>query len=148
MPVLPLPVGEIETLYGEKHVWQKTLLRPGENPLKDLSGDLFDVQLQVDVGGVKEFSFKCRGRTEVYCALRKTLNCLGKETLVDATDGRLTLRFLVDRTSVEVFANDGMASMTGWFLPKPGGHALELFADGGIATIESMTVYKLKSAWR
>jgi sucrose-6-phosphate hydrolase SacC (GH32 family) len=77
-----------------------------------------------------------------------TANCLGKETLVDAPDGRMTLRFLVDRTSVEVFANDGMVSMTGCFLPKPSSHALELFADGGIATIKSMTVYELKSAWR
>jgi sucrose-6-phosphate hydrolase SacC (GH32 family) len=55
------------------------------------------------------------------------------------------VEFLIDRTSVEVFVNDGEISSTRYSLPK--GTGLSVKAEGGPATIESLTVYPLNSAW-
>ena len=142
-----LPAKEIESLHEKKHAWKNTLLKPGENLLKDVSGELFDVQLQVDLAGARKFGVTCRGEAVTYSAEKRALTCLGREAPVDAADGRITLRILVDRTSIEVFANDGKVSMSSCFLPDPGKSGLELFADGGSPKILSMTVYELKPAW-
>jgi sucrose-6-phosphate hydrolase SacC (GH32 family) len=142
-----LPVKEIESIYGKKHAWKGKTIEPGENFLKDVSGSLFDIQLQVDLAGAKEFGVKCRGEAVTYSAGKEALTCLGREAKVDTANGQITLRILVDRTSIEVFANDGKVSMSSCFLPDPGKAGLELFSDGGSPKILSMTVYELKSAW-
>jgi len=61
--------------------------------------------------------------------------------------GRLHLRILVDRTSLEVFGNDGRAAMTSCFLPKAAEKSLAVYATGGAAKIVSLQVFTLKSAW-
>ncbi len=142
-----LPVKEIESLHGKKHAWKNTILKPGGNLLKDVPGELFDIQLQADLAGATKFGVTCRGEAVTYSAEKKTLTCLGKEAPIDAADGRIALRILVDRTSIEVFANDGKVSMSSCFLPDPAKSGLELFADGGSPKILSMTVYELKPAW-
>ena len=145
--VCRLPAKEIESLYGKRHAWKDTIAKPGENLLKDVSGELFDIRLQVDLAGATTFGVTCRGEAVTYSAEKKTLTCLGKKASVDAANGRITLRILVDRTSIEVFANDGKVSMSSCFLPDPGKSGLELFCDGGSPRILSMAVYELKSAW-
>jgi sucrose-6-phosphate hydrolase SacC (GH32 family) len=143
-----LPVGEIKSLYAKEHAWNDAALKPGENPLRAVSGGLLDIQLQADLAGAKVFGVKCRGQAVTYSAARRALTCFGREAPLDAAGGRLTLRILVDRTSIEVFANDGKVSMSACFLPGPDNAGLELFFDGGSPKIVSMTVHELCSAWR
>jgi sucrose-6-phosphate hydrolase SacC (GH32 family) len=142
-----LPVKEIKSLYGKKQTWKNLIVRPGENPLQDISGGLFDIQLQANLAGAKEFGLKCGGEPVKYSSDRRTLSCLGKEAPVEAANGCLTLRILVDRTSIEVFAGDGKVAMSSCFLPGPQNTGLELFSLGGSLKIVSMTVHSLKSAW-
>ena len=142
-----LPVKEIENIYGKKHAWKDETVKPGENLLKDVYGGLYDIQLQVDLAGAKEFGIKCRGEAVTYSAERKVLSCLGKEAPVEAANGQITLRILVDRTSMEVFANDGKTVMTSCFLAKPDNTGLELFSKDSSPRILSMTVYELTSCW-
>lgn len=142
-----LPAKEIAGLYQKKHAWKDEVVRPGENLLKGVSGDLFDIQVQVDLAGARTFGVTCRGEAVTYSAEKGTLACLGREAKVDAAGGRLALRILVDRTSMEVFADDGKVSMSSCFLPDPEKPGLELSSDGGSPKILSMTVYELKSAW-
>ena len=52
---------------------------------------------------------------------------------------------LVDRTSVDTFVNEGELSSTRFALPKSNG--LSLKAEGGPVTIQSLTLYRLNSAW-
>jgi len=142
-----LPVKEIENIYGKKHAWKDETVRPGENLLKDVSGDLFDIKLEADLAGAKEFGIKCLGEAVTYSAEKKALTCLGKEAPLEVENDLIKLRILVDRTSIEVFAHDGKVVMTSCSLPDPDSPGLELFSDGGSPKILSMTVYELKSAW-
>ncbi|MGO9108699.1 MAG: glycoside hydrolase family 32 protein [Thermoguttaceae bacterium] len=142
-----LPVGEIKSIYAKEHIWKNKTVRPGENLLKDVSGDLFDIQLQVDLAGAQDFGIKCRGYAVTYSSEKKTLTCLGRTAPVDAVNGQIILRILVDRTSIEVFANDGKVSMSSCCLTDKEKAGLELFSDGPSPKIASMTVYELKSIW-
>ncbi len=142
-----LPVGEIKSIHEKKHTWKNRTIKPGENPFKDISGDLFDIQLQVSLSGASKFGIKCRGGAVTYSAEKGILTCLGREAPLETANGQINLRILVDRTSIEVFGNDGKVSMTSCFLPRPEDAGLELFSNGGDPKILSLTVCELKSVW-
>ncbi len=63
-------------------------------------------------------------------------------------DGKIKLRILLDRTSVETFGNDGEVVIPTCFLPAENDQRLELFAVGGNAKIISLDVFPLQSAWQ
>jgi sucrose-6-phosphate hydrolase SacC (GH32 family) len=65
---------------------------------------------------------------------------------LELKDGRLTMRLLVDRASVEVFGNEGKLSLSSCFVPQAEG--LEAYCTGGNVRIVSLKVYELKSAWK
>jgi levanase/fructan beta-fructosidase len=73
---------------------------------------------------------------------------LGREGALAPENGRIKLHILVDRTSVEVFGNDGRLSMSSCFLPRAENQNLGVFSVGGTARIVALRVYSLKSAWR
>jgi fructan beta-fructosidase len=59
---------------------------------------------------------------------------------VPLEDGRLRLRIFLDRCSVEVFAQDGTATITDQIFPADSSTALALLAEGEGATLVSCTV--------
>jgi fructan beta-fructosidase len=142
-----LPAKEIASLYKRKHTWKNKTLKPNENLLRNIPGELFDIQMQIDLAGTRELGIKCKGEAATYSAEKGTLTCLGMEAKVDAPNGQLTLRILLDRTSMEVFANDGKVSMSSCFLPDQENSGLELFSGGGNPKLLSITVCELKSIW-
>ena len=75
------------------------------------------------------------------------ISCLGRSANLSPVKGVVTLRILLDRTSLEVFANDGKVSMTSCLLPAQQDTLLELYAKGAEAHVESLTVHNLRSAW-
>src|SRR4029453_17083229 len=64
---------------------------------------------------------------------------------VDA-QGNVTLRIYVDRSSVEVFAQNGLRTITDQVFPAEGAGRVALFADGGTAQLKSLTVTPLRQA--
>lgn len=62
-------------------------------------------------------------------------------------DGRVTLRVLVDRSSVEVFANEGARVLTHCIFPDPGSDGVAAFASGGSARLVSLDTWSLRSIW-
>jgi sucrose-6-phosphate hydrolase SacC (GH32 family) len=70
------------------------------------------------------------------------------KTRLALDNGRLTPRILVDRASVEVFANGGEAVIPSCFLPDENNPGVQFYSTGGQAKIVSMHVYPLRSAWQ
>jgi sucrose-6-phosphate hydrolase SacC (GH32 family) len=124
-----LPVREIEALRGAPQHWANLELKPGENPLAGLSGDLWDIQAIIEAPPVVELGLRMHGHAVA----------LGKRVR--------QLRVLVDRTSVEAFVNDGEKVMPACYLPVEGAPALELTVQGGVAKIVSLDVFPLRPAW-
>ena len=57
-----------------------------------------------------------------------------------ARHGKVRLRILVDWSSVEVFADRGQTVITDQIFPAATSDGIELFADGGSATVDSLTI--------
>ena len=147
------PVREIELLHGARHAWGNLTLRPGENPLAGLSGDLFDLRAVIEPGSAEEVAFVLRGEPVVYNVARQEISCLrtqassGHTAPLRLIDGRIQLRMLLDRTSLEVFGNHGEISMPTCFLPDQENLSLAVQATGGEAKIVELEVAEVRSAW-
>ena len=61
---------------------------------------------------------------------------------------RSELRILVDWSSVEVFGGDGQGVITDQIFPSPTSDGIQLFADGGHATLQRLKIQPLRSSWR
>ena len=117
-------------------------VNPGENPLADITGDLFDIEMDIEGGASSEFGIRLHDEAVAYA--NNKISCLGSAANVSPVYGRMKLRILVDRTSIEVFANDGEVSMTSCFLPKEKDTGLEFYTKGQSVRIRSLRVSKLK----
>ena len=63
-------------------------------------------------------------------------------------NGIVTLRVLVDRSSVEVFADRGQRTITDQIFPDRNSQAIRVFSTGGRAQLQKLTIWQLRSAWR
>ncbi len=141
------PVKEIEALYQKSNDFKDLVLKAGENPLKEIQGDLFDIAAEIEPGEASEVGFLIRGE-KVSCLIKdRKVTCLGKEAELGPTTTTIDFRILVDRASLEVFANQGRVSMTSCFLPKAEEKGLAIYSVGGTAKIKNLRVSELKPVW-
>ncbi len=145
---------------GETSSYAVTNLREAESRLILADqGDLFDVRMEIEVGGDergrvdgeiaggKGFAVEVQGHRVEYDAGRQTLSCMGKNVALRIIDGRVRLQLLIDRTSLEIFGNDGEVSMSCCFLPAASNHRLALSATDRGVRIVTLIVHELRSAW-
>lgn len=170
MRLFRMPIAEIKNLYQSEQKWQKAVSRQDDNPLKDLKGDLYDISLEIDLKKFTSFQIGVRGATIQYDILNKILRCGGpavqnnfppdnwKAYLKKHTDqfnnmgeaplapqnGKIKLRILVDRTTVEIFGNDGQVVISSCFLPDET-KWYTLSAEGEINV--NAEIHALQSAW-
>ena len=119
----------------------------GENLLSGISGDLFDIRAEIELDNATDFGFTIRGAKIQYNVPNGQLSCFGKSVPLEPTQNKINLQILVDRTSVEVFGNDGRISISSCFLPDLENTSLGIYASGGEAKVMSLDVYELCSAW-
>lgn len=62
---------------------------------------------------------------------------------VGLIDGALRLRIYVDHSSVEVFAQGGIVTITDQIFPKPSSCEVALYAHNGTGTVESLVIHNL-----
>lgn len=62
-------------------------------------------------------------------------------------NGKIKFRVFVDRSVLDVFVNDGEYSLNALIFPDKESLGVELYAEGGEAVIDTITVYKLSSIW-
>ncbi|MBN9118780.1 MAG: GH32 C-terminal domain-containing protein [Planctomycetes bacterium] len=109
--------------------------------------DAFDAVLLVEPGKATGLAIDLRG-TKLVCDFAKhTLTCKDVTApLPDKGFGLYHLRVLVDRGSVEVFAQGGVA-MSVAAIPDEKNTKLQLVPNGGAITIKTGAVNRIKSAW-
>jgi sucrose-6-phosphate hydrolase SacC (GH32 family) len=111
------------------------------------TGDLFDVRMEMAVAQRTVFSIEVQGHRVAYDAAQQTISCFEKSTVLRSINGRIKLQLLIDRTSLEIFGNNGEVSMSFCFLPEAANYRLALHADNGEVRIHELTVHELRSAW-
>jgi sucrose-6-phosphate hydrolase SacC (GH32 family) len=67
---------------------------------------------------------------------------------LDPGTGPLTLRIFLDRSSIEVFGDDGRVVMTNLVFPKPESTAISVVVEGGEADDFRVHIWNLRSIWK
>ncbi|WP_423129804.1 glycoside hydrolase family 32 protein [Gaoshiqia sp. Z1-71] len=155
MYLLRKPVNEISNLYGKPVVIENKNLIPGlnKNLLSKVKGDCFHIIGTFDLKSVNSFGFMVRNSknnagTEIrYDATKNTLSCLGKTAVLKPEDGKIKLEILLDRTSIELFGNDGRVVMSSCFTPEPDATEIVLYNTGGELLVDKLEIYPLKSIY-
>ncbi|MHB9070152.1 MAG: glycoside hydrolase family 32 protein [Sedimentisphaerales bacterium] len=141
------PVREIEAIYKERYCWESQSLEPGKNLLTDISGELFDIAVELEPGTARQFGFNIRNIPIICNWEKKQLSCLDCTASLNTIDGTIRIRILVDRTSIEIFGNDGIVYMPiGTILPH-NNRSLSIFTAGGYVSIRHLEVRTLNSIW-
>jgi len=150
--IFPFPIREIDALRGQPRTWNDVTIAPGANPLVGVKGDVWDIVAEIEPATARQFGFVVRGRKVSYTveerARDNTLASGPHSSPLGLKDGKLALRILVDRTSVEVFGNGGELAIPSCFLPDENDLDLEFYSAGGAAHIVSSNVYPMRSIWR
>jgi fructan beta-fructosidase len=163
------PVPELQSLrQGEPlRTMRDTWVEGGRNPLVGLSGETLEILADFQVDGsttASEFGFKLRqgdGKETV----------VGYEVqpgamFVDRTRsgefefrgddggrhdaplapaaGKIELHIFLDRTSVEVFGNDGRQVITDTMFPPPNAKGVALYATDGRVRLTSLVIHRLR----
>jgi len=142
-----VPVREIQMLRTEKHALGPVTLRSGQTTQAGIKGELLEIQCQIDPGDAQEVVLVIRGVPLVYYAKDHTLFCRDRRAKVSPLDGRIKLHILVDRTCIEIFANDGRVSMFLSFPLDTDNTSIEAFTRWGQAVLEKCDIWKLRSIW-
>jgi sucrose-6-phosphate hydrolase SacC (GH32 family) len=141
------PVKELGRLRAARHAWSAMTLAPGTNALAGIPGDLFNLHAQFTVGKAGEVRFVIRGVPVVYDAAKQELVCRDRRNPLPPVNGKVRLQVLVDRTSLEIFGNDGLLymPMAGEF--TPGDRSLALTVTDTAVRFASLEVNELRSIW-
>ena len=142
------PVKELAALRDRSHVIKSQPLKPGENPLAAVKGELLEVLTELTPGAAEEISFNLRGVVVTFDTKKQTLSCLDKTAALPLENGSIRLRMLVDRTSVDIFGNAGQLYMPSGVVMASDNKSLEISAKGGEAQIKAMEIFEFKSAWK
>jgi len=141
------PVEEIERIQKKRYNSTNEQLQPGRNLLSGLKGELYDIEAEFEVGDATEFGFVVRDIPVSYNVEEGKLSSEDLVAPLKPRKGRIKLRLLVDRLSIEVFANDGRVYMPIRALHMGAKREFEIFTRGDGTTIKSLVVHELKSIW-
>jgi sucrose-6-phosphate hydrolase SacC (GH32 family) len=141
------PIDEIKQLRYDAAFFNGQMVKPGENPLALIKGDVFEIISELDLKNTEEFKFNIRGQAITYNKSKQELTFLDSRAKVVPVNSTIKLRIIIDRNSVEIYVNKGETTITRLFYPEPENISLEISPSSGILGITKMEIYKLESIW-
>jgi beta-fructofuranosidase len=158
------PVPELQALRRDPVRVPSRDIRAGLWPVPEVEGDALEIAVELQPATAAAVGLAVRrskdGRQEtriVYDARARTL-AIDRERagegdrgvhmapLVLAAGESLRLRVFVDRSSVEVFAQDGAVTLTERVFPEASSRGVALLAEGGRARLVSLEAWRLADA--
>ena len=132
----------------------------------NVRGETLEIEAELAPGDAKEMGFRLRKRGPEETVLG--VNAENKEVFVDRTHSgqvsfapefpgshkaalrlgsRVKLHIFLDRSSLEVFVNDGEVVLTDRIYPSDGNDGIELYSSEERGKVLSLTIWKLSSIW-
>lgn len=142
------PVKEIEVLRTDSLSRRNLTIPPGETIIEEVRDTLLDIEVCFQAGETGSFGLVLRGIPVLYDAKKKELTCHDKTAPMMPMDGKIALRLLVDRLSIEIFGNGGQIYMPMGMVMEEDPVPMAITATGAPAQVESLDVHILRSAWR
>ena len=137
------PIKEIESLYTKRHELANRPIAEMGEALSGIDADLIDASIEFDPKQTGNIEWNLRGLKVGYDAAKQQFIYNGARLAAPAVNGKVKLRVLVDRGSIELFANDGAAVATHFALPDPENRSVTLSGNGSV----SLVINELKSSW-
>jgi beta-fructofuranosidase len=148
------PVAELEKLRDRHFRTEDLSLRNGRYVLKNTGGNTLEIRAAMEMGDANSIGLKVRCSTDGKRAVTirydgQMLDAAGVKVplLLSSGEEVLTLQVFLDRSVMEVFANDGHRAVAKVIYPGEKDVGIELFATGGTARIKSVDVWQMKSIW-
>jgi sucrose-6-phosphate hydrolase SacC (GH32 family) len=139
------PVNEL-SLLRDRHYAGSGTIDSSTNPLKEVEFGACEIRATIDPRDAKSFAFNIRGFPVTYDSTTRQLSTPRLSHSLPYADGKLRLVILVDRTSVEVFSQDGRVVLSECFLPSPDEPGISM--RGLSAKVDSLECWSLGSCWR
>lgn len=137
------PIKEIESLYTKRHEFTNRPVAELADALRGIDTDLIDASIEFDPKKTGDVEWSLRGLKVSYDADKQQFIYQGSRLAAPMVNDKVKLRVLVDRGSVELFANDGAAVATHFALPDPENRSISLSGNGSV----SLVINELKSSW-
>jgi len=133
----------------------------------NIKGDALEIEAEINPGDAGEVGFRLRkGQSEETLV---GVSAKTHEVFIDRTRSGLVsfspdfpgrhranlhwtspvkLHIFLDRSSIEVFANDGETVLTDRIYPSPGSDGFEIYSESADAQIPLLKIWKLSSIWK
>jgi len=144
------PARELAGLRIEERTFPDAGLSSSPFEITGLPWQLTDTELTVDLNGASRLDLTIRGQLLTYDSSSATLELAGSpaKATVHPSGGKLKLRILVDRGTIDVCAQDGRVFLMHVFQPDWTMPVLAATAEGGAAVVEMLAIHRLKPAWK
>ncbi|MEV6646902.1 glycoside hydrolase family 32 protein [Amycolatopsis sp. NPDC051371] len=148
------PVTELSALRADSRTWRNETVRDGRNLFDGIRADTYEITATFDLAGAtaSQFGFALHSRSDgtadrVVAYDRAAGTLYGKPL---ATGGNeVSVRLLVDRGQLEVFADGGKFSLADNvnFDSAAVSQGIRLFATGGQVRLKNATFTRLSTSW-
>ncbi len=140
------PLKEIEELYQKSYSWKNLTTQSANEKLQAAEGDIFHIKMKVTINDGTRFNFMYQGNSIAsYDMNFNTLNDAFYEG-IEAGNRSIELELLIDRTSVEIFADGGAFTVVKSLEVAKNDKSLE-FLENKNVQINTLEVHQLKSIW-
>jgi len=152
------PVAEIRSLYKKSYTFKNTSAKAINRKLANVKPELVDMSIEFEPGSDGELNLPVRGIKISYGQLIdyknaekevdkiKSFTFNGKSCPAPLINGKVKLRILGDRTSIELYANDGATVTSGYEFDIPKSLDIKIESEGNVK-INSFVVNELMSSW-
>lgn len=150
------PIRELQTLRGESSDWAPLQLT-GQKLLQT-SGEAAELSIRWELHQASAATFGLhlgKGLTLLYNVAERRLSLARDYSIEGLTDSRhleisdcttMHWQIFIDRSSIEVFINDGEAVFSSRIYPTEGDRQLRLFSTAGDVAITALNYWPLRSA--
>jgi fructan beta-fructosidase len=163
------PVREMKTLRGKEFHLERVSVEEANRRIKEagISGEAVEIEAELAPGNAAEMGFRVRkggvqetlvgisrGQKRVFIDRNKAGELSYSKEAAGRHSGQIQqtssakLQIFVDRSSVEVFANDGEVTLTDRIYPLRHSEGIELYSLNGNGKVESLSIWKLASVWK
>ena len=129
--------------YKEKKSWENLPVEGVHDLTRYLDPELLHIKGEFTIEDASDFGFIINGFEIKYDAMNERLNGVHLRN----SNNHFDIEILVDRTSVEIFANSGRVYLPKDHLSPDHPPAFKIFSRHGSITVNSLEVWKLKSIW-
>jgi beta-fructofuranosidase len=162
------PAPELQQLRSNEQQFGAFRLSPEQTDLlNEVKGDCLEIEaiIHINESDANRFGFRLRRSADSSQETVITCCLMNGELIVDRTrsgvvdggirviqsmpaaNGKLKLQIFLDRSSLELFANDGQTTASFRIYPDPQSLGISVFAEGGCIQFESLAIWKLNAIW-